>query len=71
MNMSILQNEITQIDTKVGLLADRVALEFRVVDAEIGPLTSLATTDKSNIVAALNEVKASSATPSNIDGGNF
>jgi hypothetical protein len=70
--MSILQNQILEIDTKVGLLADRIATEFNYVDDEIGQLSSLTTTNKSSIVEALNEVQTTASdVVSGIDGGNF
>lgn len=37
----------------------RVGTEFKTVKAMIGILSSLTTTDKSNLVAAINEVRAS------------
>lgn len=69
-----LQSTLTELNTleeNVNLLADRIAVEFRTVDAEMGELSALTTTTKSSLVSAINEVKISSATPSNIDGGNF
>lgn len=70
--MSILQNQILEMDTKLGLFAERIATEFNYVDGEIGPLSSLTTTNKSSIVEALNEVQTTASDAvSGIDGGNF
>lgn len=63
--------ELNMLEENVNLLADRIAVEFRTVDAEMGELSALTTTTKSSLVSAINEVKTASATPSNIDGGNF
>ena len=45
----------------------RVADEFKAVYAKIGNLSSLSTTDKSTLVAAINELKAAIATVAVID----
>lgn len=44
--------------TQVSDLATRVGTEFKAVRATTGALTSLTTTNKTNLVAAINEVKA-------------
>lgn len=54
--------------TNVGNLATRVATEFKTIRTLItgsgtGTLAGLTTTDKTSVVAAINEVKASAGTP--------
>lgn len=44
--------------TNVMNLATRVATEFKAVYAKVGNLSSLTTTEKTNLVGALNEIKA-------------
>ncbi|MGI5222155.1 hypothetical protein [Nocardia sp. CA-290969] len=44
--------------TQLSDLATRVGTEFKAVRTTIGSLASLSTTDKTNIVAAINEVAA-------------
>lgn len=44
--------------SQLANLATRVGTEFKSVRASIGSLTSLATTEKGSIVAAINEIKA-------------
>lgn len=43
----------------VSSLATRIGTEFKAVYAKIGTLTSLTTTTKTDLVSAINEVKAS------------
>lgn len=43
--------------TQVSDLATRIGTEIKAVSGRIGTLTSLTTTDKTNVVAAINEVK--------------
>ncbi|POH63642.1 MULTISPECIES: hypothetical protein [Cryobacterium] len=45
--------------TNIQDLATRIGTEFKGVYSKIGALTGLTTTDKSSLVAAVNEVKAS------------
>ena len=45
------------LQTKIHSLVIRVADEFKTVNTRIGNLTSLSTTDKSTLVAAINELK--------------
>lgn len=47
------------VATQVSNLATRIGTEIKAVYAKIGTLSSLTTTDKSNLVAAINEVKTS------------
>lgn len=49
---------MSDIITEVKNLATRAATEFKAVYAKIGTLTSLTTTDKTSLVAALNELKS-------------
>lgn len=44
--------------TRIESLVIRVAQEFNDVRAKAGNLANLTTTDKSNLVAAINELKA-------------
>lgn len=46
------------IATQVSNLATRIGTEIKAVYSKIGTLSSLTTTDKSNLVAAINEVKS-------------
>lgn len=46
------------LSTRIESLVIRVAQEFNDVRAKAGNLVSLTTTDKSNLVAAINELKA-------------
>jgi hypothetical protein len=47
------------LSTQIGNLAVRIGTEFKSVRLTIGDLTTLATTDKSSTVAAINELFAS------------
>lgn len=55
------------LQTKIHSLVIRVADEFKTVYSKIGNLSSLSTTDKSTLVAAINELKAAIATVAVID----
>ena len=55
------------LQTQIHSLVIRVADEFKAVYAKIGNLSSLSTTDKSTLVAAINELKAAIATVAVID----
>ena len=55
------------LQTKIHSLVIRVADEFKTVNTRIGNLSSLSTTDKSTLVAAINELKAAIATVAVID----
>ena len=55
------------LQTQLHSLVIRVADEFKAVYAKIGNLSSLSTTDKSTLVAAINELKAAIATVAVID----
>ena len=46
------------LTTRVGDLATRIGTEFKTVYSRIGSLASLTTTDKTNLVAAINEVRS-------------
>ena len=46
------------LQTQLNSFVLRVAEEFNTVKGRTGTLTSLTTTDKSNLVAAINELKA-------------
>lgn len=45
--------------SQITLLATRIADEFKTVYSKMGDLTTLTTTAKTNLVSAINEVKAS------------
>lgn len=47
------------LKTNIDDVVTRMATEFKAAYAKIGVLTGLTTTDKTSLVAALNEVKAS------------
>ena len=53
--------------TRIGSLVIRVAQEFNDVRAKAGNLANLTTTDKSNLVAAINELKAAVSASTVID----
>lgn len=53
--------------TRIESLVIRVAQEFNDVRAKAGNLANLTTTDKSNLVAAINELKAAVVSSSVID----
>ena len=55
------------LQTQIHSLVIRVADEFKTVYAKIGNLSSLSTTDKSTLVAAINELKAAIVTAVMID----
>ena len=57
--------------TRIESLVIRVAQEFNDVRAKTGNLANLTTTDKSNLVAAINELKAAVVSSSEIDDGNI
>lgn len=49
------------LKTRIEDLATRIGTEFKTIRALTGALTNLTTTDKSNLVAAINEVRSLSA----------
>ncbi len=55
------------LQTQIHSLVIRVADEIKTVYSKIGNLSSLSTTDKSTLVAAINELKAAIATVAVID----
>ena len=55
------------LQTQIHSLVIRVADEFKAVYSKIGNLSSLSTTDKSTLVAAINELKAAVASSTVID----
>ena len=55
------------LQTQIHSLVIRVADEFKTVYSKIGNLSSLSTTDKSTLVAAINELKAAIVTAVMID----
>lgn len=57
--------------TRIESLVIRVAQEFNDVRAKTGNLANLTTTDKSNLVAAINELKAAVVSSSEIDDANI
>lgn len=52
---------MASLASRLSDLATRIGTEFKAIRTLTGALTSLTTTDKTNLVAAINEVKASSA----------
>lgn len=56
--------------TRIESLVLRVAQEFNDVRAKAGNLANLTTTDKSNLVAAINELQAAVVSASAIDDQN-
>ena len=57
--------------TRIESLVIRVAQEFNDVRAKTGNLANLTTTDKSNLIAAINELKAAVVSSSEIDDANI
>ncbi|HCE9258340.1 TPA: hypothetical protein N0H90_005631 [Pseudomonas aeruginosa] len=57
--------------TRIESLVIRVAQGFNDVRAKTGNLANLTTTDKSNLVAAINELKAAVVSSSEIDDANI
>ena len=57
--------------TRIESLVIRVAQEFNDVRAKAGNLANLTTTDKSNLVAAINELKAAVASSAVIDDAHI
>ncbi|KRG85593.1 MAG: hypothetical protein IT472_07065 [Thermomonas sp.] len=57
--------------TRIESLVIRVAQEFNDVRAKAGNLANLTTTDKSNLVAAINELKAAVVSSAVIDDANI
>ena len=57
--------------SRIESLVIRVAQEFNDVRAKTGDLANLTTTDKSNLVAAINELKAAVVSSSEIDDANI
>jgi len=55
------------LQTQINSLVLRVAEEFNTVKGRTGNLTSLSTTDKTSLVAAINEVMAAVANAALID----
>lgn len=57
--------------TRIESLVIRVAQEFNDIRAKAGNLANLTTTDKSNLVAAINELKAAVVSSAVIDDANI
>lgn len=55
------------LQTRIESLVIRLAQEFNTLHAKTGTLASLSTTDKSSLVAAINELQASIVAGSGID----
>ena len=55
------------LQTQLNSFVLRVAEEFNTVKGRTGTLTALTTTDKSSLVAAINELKAAIVTAVMID----
>lgn len=54
------------MQNNLSLALARLVVAINAIDSHVGPLSSLTTTDKTSLVAALNEVKASIPTLSSI-----
>lgn len=59
------------LTTRIESLVIRVAQEFNDVRAKTGNLANLTTTDKSNLVAAINELKSAVVSSVAIDDGQI
>lgn len=57
------------LQTQINSFVLRVAQEFNAVAGKIGSLAGLSTSDKSNLVAAINELQAAVAAAVAIDDG--
>lgn len=55
--------------SQVSSLATRISTEIKAVRTVIGALSNLQTSDKTNLVAAINEIKAATAAASGIADG--
>lgn len=58
------------LQTQINSLVLRIADEFNTVKGRTGTLASLTTTDKSSLVAAINELQAALLTVAAIDDAN-
>lgn len=45
------------LQTRIESLVQRLAVEFKTIYGQVGTLANLSTTDKTNLVAAINELK--------------
>ena len=55
---------LSQLTKAVKGLVNKINLESNVTNSKIGQLSSLSTTNKDNLVAAVNEVASNSGIPS-------
>ena len=58
------------LQTRIESLVLRIAQEFNTLNSKTGALTGLTTTDKSSLVAAINELQAAVTSGTGIDDGN-
>lgn len=61
---------MAKLQERISLLAQRVGTECKTIKAEIGTLANLSTTDKANLVAALNEVNSALSSLTSTVGTN-
>ncbi|MGE9985374.1 hypothetical protein [Desulfovibrio sp. SGI.169] len=61
---------MASLSESVSSLATRVGAECKTLHSKIGALADLTTTEKGNLVAALNELQAALENASNIDDAN-
>ena len=58
------------LQTRIESLVIRIAQEFNTLNGKTGTLASLTTTDKSSLVAAINELQSAVVTGTGIDDAN-
>ncbi len=58
------------LQTRIESLVLRIAQEFNTLNSKTGALASLTTTDKSSLVAAINELQAAVTSGTGIDDAN-
>lgn len=58
------------LQTRIESLVLRIAQEFNTLNSKTGALASLTTTDKSSLVAAINELQAAVTNGAGIDDAN-
>ncbi|WP_020406556.1 hypothetical protein [Hahella ganghwensis] len=58
------------LQTRIESLVLRIAQEFNTLNSKTGALASLTTTDKSSLVAAINELQAAVTNGTGIDDAN-
>jgi capsid protein len=58
------------LQTRIESLVLRIAQEFKTLNSKTGELANLTTTDKSSLVAAINELQAAVTSGNGIDDSN-